>query len=123
MNNRDGFPGDKRKERRTLLFTPIEFVADKEVDEILNGVIVNLSDSGMNIFSYVPLSEGQKITIIRPLHIPHQEFIVQWIHKYLDDFFMLGLKNMRCRPDGRDFRKEKEEGNGTAGIIYNNCRG
>jgi len=93
MNNRDEFPGDKRKERRTLLFTPIEFFADKEDDEILNGVIVNLSDSGMTIFSYVPLSEGRKIKIISPLHIPPQNFVVQWIKKYLDDFFMVGLKN------------------------------
>ena len=114
MNNRDGFPGDKRKERRMLLSTHIDFFADKEDDEILNGVIVNLSDNGMNIFSCVSLSEGQEITIIRPLHIQHKEFIVRWTRKHLDDFYMVGLTNEQFRPDGRNFRKKKEEGNKTA---------
>jgi len=109
MDNRDERTRDKRKEQRTLLFTPIEFFAGDEEDEIVSGVIVNLSDSGMNIFSYVPLSEGQEITIISPLHIQHKEFIVQWTRKYLDDFYMVGLETTQCRPDGRNFRNKRKQ--------------
>jgi hypothetical protein len=94
MNNRDGFPEDRRKELRSLDYVPIEFIIGEKGTEILKGFIVNLGGGVMTIFSYVPMAKGQKIKIISPLDIPHQNFVVQWINKYLDDFFMVGLKNV-----------------------------
>lgn len=97
MNNGDGFPGDKRKEPRLLDFMPIEFIMVERDAEILKGVIVSLSHDGMSIFSYVPLSEGEKIKIISPFNIPHQNSVVMWVKKYLDDFFMVGLTDVQSR--------------------------
>jgi len=93
MNDESEYKNGRRKESRAFCFARLKFVADIKAHKILNGVIVNRSDSGMEIFSYIPLSENQKVTIISPPYLSQKTFIVKWIRKYLDDFFMIGLKS------------------------------
>ena len=94
MNDRDDFPADRRKEERELKYAPIKFISVEKGDEIVEGVIMNVSEGGMTIFSDIPLHEGEKVKVISPFHMPHHNFVVQWVNKYLNDFFHVGLKNV-----------------------------
>ncbi len=77
---------------RRLLFAPIEFTKDpSENGQTMKGIAVNLCDGGMRVYSYCPLSEGDRISVKSPLPTPHQRFIVQWIEELLDGFFVVGL--------------------------------
>lgn len=88
----------KRSEPRCLCYSPIEFTDAEKGDEPLKGTVVNVSNSGVGIHSFVPLREGQEITIVRGLTAKHETFAVRWANKLLEDFFMAGLTAIVVKP-------------------------
>ena len=85
---------ERRKEPRHLHYSSVKFKSprDGNDDELLDGTVINISSSGLCIYSFVPLSEGQKITIMDDLPTKHRNFTVRWSNKWLEDFFVAGLE-------------------------------
>lgn len=84
---------DRRSEPRHTYFSSIEFALQTEHgEELLIGTSINISNSGLCIYSYVPLSVGQEITIKNAFPSRNRTYTVRWMNRLLDDFFMVGLK-------------------------------
>jgi hypothetical protein len=82
---------EKRREPRRLVYYTTRFGLNPEETSHLRGIIINISNSGLCIFSPDPLHRGQEITIKAPLPLLDERFTVCWTNKLLDDFFMVGL--------------------------------
>jgi len=63
MNNGDGFPAERSGKARSIEYAPIRFIAVEKGPEILKGVIADIPDDGMTLFSYVPLYVGEKVKV------------------------------------------------------------
>ena len=84
---------ETRSEQRHAYFTSVEFASRSEKgEELLIGTAINLSNSGLCIYSYVPLREGQEIIIRNAYPVKNRIYVVRWTIKLLDDFFAVGLK-------------------------------
>jgi hypothetical protein len=77
--------GNRREKRRTY-DSPVEFVYKDNVDEIVKGLVINISDSGLCINSSIPLKKGQEILIRSSLPSRHKAFIVQWTNATITGF-------------------------------------
>jgi hypothetical protein len=82
---------EKRGEPRRLVYYTTRFGLNPEDTSHLRGVIINISNSGLCIFSPNSLTRGQEIVIKAPLPLMDERFVVRWSNKLLDDFFMVGL--------------------------------
>ena len=82
---------EKRSEPRRLVYYTARFGLSPENTSHLRGVIINISNSGLCIFSPNSLAKGQEIIIKVPLPLLDERFVVRWSNKLLDDFFMVGL--------------------------------
>jgi len=82
---------EKRGEPRRLVYYTTRFGLGPENTSHSRGVIINISNSGLCIFSPDPLDRGQEIVIKAPLPLMDERFVVRWSNKLLDDFFMVGL--------------------------------
>jgi hypothetical protein len=69
---------ERRLQTRHTFLCPVEFMLNETSDKPVNGVILNFSESGLCIYSLIPLNKGQKIIIRSPLPIRHATFTVQW---------------------------------------------
>lgn len=86
---------ERRSEPRHPYFSSIEFsILPENAEETVIGTTINISNSGLGMYSYVPLSEGQEITIVSAFPSNHRTYTVRWVNKLLEDFFMVGLQ---CR--------------------------
>jgi hypothetical protein len=74
---------ERRRQIRHKFLSSVEFVLNDAGDRIMKGVLLNISDSGLCMYSYVPLGKGQKIIIKSSLPIRHQAFTVQWSNVYM----------------------------------------
>jgi hypothetical protein len=84
---------ERRSEPRHPYFSSIEFsILPENAEGTLIGTAINISNSGLSIYSYVPLNEGQEITIRSAFPSNYRTYTVRWVNKLLDDFFMVGLK-------------------------------
>lgn len=82
---------EKRREPRYPYYSAIDFSLVEKGDELLRGFVVNMSDSGLCIHSFVPLSEGQEITVVSDLPSKHRRFNVRWRDRLFKDSFTVGL--------------------------------
>ena len=82
---------EKRIESRRLVYYPTRFALNPENTSHWKGVIINISNSGLCIFSPNSLADGQEVIIKAPLPLLDERFVVCWSNKLLDDFFMVGL--------------------------------
>lgn len=81
-----------RKEERKDYPHEIEFVTDPLTTyEIFKAVAVNISKSGLCIYTSKPLSKGQKITIKSTMP-SSQTAVVRWIQKLNDFYYKIGLQ-------------------------------
>jgi hypothetical protein len=80
------------KHDRCYVNSPVEYVLDPfSADEVFEGTIDNISESGMCLITSRPLREGQEITIKSLLFLPSQTAVVCWIEPQ-DDSYRIGLK-------------------------------
>jgi hypothetical protein len=62
-----------------------------------------MSDSGMCMYTYGRLEEGEDIEINNALPVPYQKATVRWTKKYSEDFYKIGLEfvhNYSALPGG-----------------------
>jgi hypothetical protein len=69
---------ETRRETRYKFESPVEFVLSDAADKTVKGVILNISNSGLCIKSYIPLKVEQKIIIKSPLPILHETYTARW---------------------------------------------
>ena len=84
---------EPRKEERQDYPYEIEYVTDPLTTyEIFKAVAVNISNSGLCLYTSTPLSEGQEITIKSTIPAPSQTAVVRWIEKLNDFYYKVGLQ-------------------------------
>ena len=80
------------KHDRCYMNSSVEYVLDPfNADEIFEGTIENISESGMCLLTSHALTEGQEITIKSLLFLPSQTAVVCWTETQ-DDGYRVGLK-------------------------------
>jgi len=80
------------KHDRCYVNSTVEYVLDPfNDDDIFEGTIENISESGMCLFTSQSLTEGQEITIKSLLFLPSETAVVCWIEPQ-DDSYRIGLK-------------------------------
>jgi hypothetical protein len=83
------------KHDRCYVNSPVEYVLDPfNADEIFEGTIDNISESGMCLVTSQSLTEGQEITIKSLLFLPSQTAVVCWI-EHEDNGYKVGLKFLK----------------------------
>jgi hypothetical protein len=71
---------EKRRHVRYTYLADMEYMLKPPIaDEILQGAVVNVSNSGMSLFITKPLDIGQEITIRSSLPNLAQTAVVRWI--------------------------------------------
>jgi hypothetical protein len=84
---------DKRKQRRQdFSYAVVEYVLNSDnIHETFIGFTLNVSNSGLCLYTPKLLSEGQKIIIKSNLPTPSKTALVRWIKKYDNVFYKVGL--------------------------------
>jgi hypothetical protein len=84
---------DKRRHERRDTITTIEYVINGlYTDEVFEGVIANISESGFCILSTNPLSKGEKIEIKNEKHVNSRTAAVRWSNQYNNLYCKIGLE-------------------------------
>jgi hypothetical protein len=84
---------DKRRHSRDDTISTVQYVLNRlPSEEIFDGVIANMSASGVCLLTTNPLSNGQDITIKNKIPATSQTATVRWSTKYHDLYYMAGLE-------------------------------
>ena len=83
---------EKRSEPRRKYYMPIRFTLKGQEDEVFRGAVNNISMSGIGMFSFQPLSEGQEIVVKSILPGKHIAYAVRWSRQLEEDFYEAGLR-------------------------------
>ena len=84
---------EKRKAKRYDMASSIEYVLDSQTfGEVHEGVLVNISTTGIGAYVFSPLSEGQKIVITTRLPVDYHSAVIAWTKKKDADSYLVGLK-------------------------------
>ncbi len=86
-------PVERRRYRRSVFPSTIEYEIKTEATAgTFKGAAVNISESGMCIYTSDVLKEGQEIVIISVLPVPSRNAAVRWTKSLNDDLCKVGLK-------------------------------
>ena len=83
--------GDKRRHQRKKSITPFAYRGPLDVSGIQIGIITNISDSGMCIYSGANHSEGDIIEIRSSFPVSYVWASVKWVKKDAADLYKIGL--------------------------------
>lgn len=84
---------DKRRHIRYDTISEVQYVLNRmHSEEIFDGVIVNISKSGICLLTTNPLNKGQDITIKSKFPATPQTATVRWSTKYHDLYYKAGLE-------------------------------
>jgi hypothetical protein len=84
---------DKRRHSRDDTISAVQYVLNRlHSEEIFDGVIANISESGVCLLTTDPLGKGQDITIKNKISATSQTATVRWSTKYHDLYYMAGLE-------------------------------
>lgn len=82
----------RRHERRHYLGA-VRYCLNPHPDgSLLVGSGIDVSDSGMSMFSSYPLKRGQGVIIKTKLPVPHQRATVRWIRELNENWYQVGLE-------------------------------
>jgi hypothetical protein len=84
---------DKRKHhRKDFSYAVVEYIlSSNNTHETFIGFTLNVSISGLCLYTPKVLAEGQKIIIKSTIPTSSKTAIVRWIEKYDDVFYKVGL--------------------------------
>jgi hypothetical protein len=84
---------DKRRHSRDDTISAVQYVLNRlHSEEIFDGVIANISESGVCLLTTDPLNKGQDITIKNKIPATSQTATVRWSSKYHNLYYMAGLE-------------------------------
>ena len=82
---------EKRRTERYDFPSTIEYMLEESTREVFKGVTINISDSGLSIYAFSPLSEGQRIIITSILPVNQQSATIRWVKKEDESMYKIGL--------------------------------
>lgn len=90
MDNNEQF--NQRKHERFIFPYPytIEYLDPNAPDEIIRGIAINVSESGVCLYIPQPLNKGQEITIRSIIYSSPQKATVCWSEEHDDVFYRVG---------------------------------
>ncbi len=83
--------GDKRRHQRKKSITPFAYRGLLDVSGIQIGIITNISDSGMCIYSGANHGEGEIIEIRSSFPVSYLWATVKWAKKDAANLYKMGL--------------------------------
>lgn len=87
------FEGDEsRRHPRKAHTDIIDFCLNPtDLSTTFRGTLVDISESGMSLYTFKPLSTGQDIIVKSTLPVLYQKATVRWVKKYSEDLYRVGL--------------------------------
>ncbi|MFI5295793.1 MAG: PilZ domain-containing protein [Thermodesulfovibrionales bacterium] len=83
---------DKRRHRRHLFFHKIEYCSGPcSPGDTCHGSVINISESGMCMYTDRRHDEGEDIEILNAFPVPYQKATIRWVVKYFHDLYKIGL--------------------------------
>jgi hypothetical protein len=94
-------PFDKRKHRRMHVTSTVEYVfSHSSQNDNYDGVVADVSESGLCLFTAEPLSKGQAIIIQNHILAAPRTATVRWSEKFNNLYYKAGVEFER--PVARD---------------------
>lgn len=90
---------EKRGFERFSYPARIEYVLEAESPEIFKGVTINISRSGLGIYAFSPLAEGEEILIQSNLPVDQRKAVTCWIRQEHGGMYKIGLRFANGRPE------------------------
>ncbi len=82
-----------RRHQRCNYLGTVHYCLDHCRDgRVLIGSGIDISESGMSMFSSHPLKKGQDVIIRSKLSVPHQKAVVRWTRELGEDWYQVGLE-------------------------------
>jgi hypothetical protein len=88
---------DKRKHERFNFPYTIECFDPHNDEEIIKGIAMNISASGVCLYIPQSLDNGQEITIKSVVYDYTRKATVCWSEKYDDDYYTVGCRLLKGR--------------------------
>lgn len=83
---------ERRKSPRYPYLHTVYFCEDARLgEETFLGASVDISDTGMSLYTSVPLAESQNVMIKNTLPVEYTRATVRWLRKYSADLYKVGL--------------------------------
>lgn len=93
----DNYDMERRSVPRDTFTTTLEYAVMKSAlidnqDTSEKGITVNISNSGMCLYTFIPLTKGQRLKIIQGL-LPYRNdsTVVQWTKQVTKEIYKAGL--------------------------------
>jgi hypothetical protein len=84
---------DRRRSERKAVCKAVDYVLlPSPTKEPLSGVIVDMNEHGICIFTTEKLTEGQKIMLRNGISQSEKTAVVRWGEKYQDLYYRIGLE-------------------------------
>jgi hypothetical protein len=85
---------EKRRHKRIDIGSAVEHFLNEYIieEESFDGVVSNMSESGVCLFTTKPLTVGQKITIKNRKFHPPKKSVVRWSEQYKGLYCRAGLE-------------------------------
>jgi hypothetical protein len=83
---------NRRHQRENHLGTVHYSLVSHSDSQILVGAGIDISESGMSMFSSYPLKRGQSIIIKSKLPVPGQRATVRWVTELKQNWYQVGLE-------------------------------
>jgi len=84
---------EERQSKRDPVFQAVQyFLVPSIIEKTYDGVITDISDSGICLLTTSPLKDRQRIIILDKSHLSERAAIARWSQKYDDMFYKIGLE-------------------------------
>ena len=82
---------NKRAHIRHDLQTEIHYILESQTDHLLKGILTDISDTGLNLYVFQALPEGQIIMIKSDTRDLNKRAIVRWCRELGDNIYRTGV--------------------------------
>ncbi len=83
---------ERRIHKRRPHADSIEFcLIPSDLTTTLRGISIDISDSGMCLYTFTPINTGQNIVINNFLPVPYQKATVRWVKKHTEELYRVGI--------------------------------
>lgn len=89
-------PLEQRRNLRYGFMYTVDYILNSaKTDEIYNGVTIDISNSGLCLYTKNCLSEGQEITIKSVLPVYSENAVVRWAESVDESSYKVGMEFKR----------------------------
>ncbi len=81
----------KRRHQRFEFSELVDYYLNPELKDPVCAVSVNISESGLCLYTPKSVSVGQNVILKTSLKSPYVKANVRWVKKYLEDLYKVGL--------------------------------